>query len=297
MKRRHFLGYSLSLIAGCTAATSNSPETFSGLEAGSSAEMLRFTVTDVQDIEELKRDYEGLRTVLEEILAKTIEFVTVESYIAGAAALQSDQVDLVLTGPSEYVVIRARTNAVPVISITRPNYRSIICVSANSAIKSVAQLKGKKIAMWQVGSTSGHLGATSLLMDAGLDPKSDLKILMLGSQGLPALQNGEVDAWGGSSARYAEFLEEQDLSESALPPIVKGPLLPKDIFVANSKLATNFVEEIRLGIVKNHDKVIQSLSAVDRGKYKDSKLVLANDSDYEMIRDVYKAIGQGSFVH
>jgi phosphonate transport system substrate-binding protein len=120
---------------------------------------------------------------------------------------------------------------------------------------------------------------------------------MLGTQGLPALQNGEVDAWGGSSARYAEFLEEQDLSESALPPIVKGPLLPKDIFVANSKLATNFVEEIRLGIVKNHDKVIQSLSSVDRGKYKDSKLVLANDSDYEMIRDVYKAIGQGSFVH
>ncbi|MFE1744337.1 phosphate/phosphite/phosphonate ABC transporter substrate-binding protein [Coleofasciculus sp. H7-2] len=295
MKRRHFLWYSLILITSCTVA-SNPNDRDSPSSAQNSPEKLRFTVTDIQSLEQLQRDYGELRMALEEVLEKKIEFVPVESYTAAAAALQSDQLDFVLTGPSEYVVMRARTNAVPVIGITRPNYHAVICVSANSKIKSVAQLKGKKIAMWQVGSTSGYLGPTKFLIDAGLDPKSDIKILMLGSKGLPALKKGEVDAWGGSAVKYEKFLRDEGLSESELPLIVKGPLLPNDLFVASSKLDPDFVKEMSERAIKNQNKLIQSLLSVEEGKYKGSQLVAANDADYNMIREVYKAIGQGSFV-
>lgn len=296
MKRRLFFWYSLLLIGSCTAQTNHSKDTASNWASESSREQLRFTVTDVQEFETLQQDYGALQTVLQEIIEKPIELVAFESYTAAAAALQLGQVELVLTGPAEYVVIRARTNAVPLIGITRPNYRSIICVSTNSKIKSLIQLKEKKIAMWKVGSTSGHLGVTKLLIDAGLDPKSDLKILMLGSKGLPALQDGEVDAWGGSSARYAEFLQKKGLSERVLPPIAKGPLLPNDLFVASSKLDASWTKEITERMVKNQEKLIQSLVSVEKGKYEDSKLVPANDSDYNTIREVYKTIGQGSFM-
>ncbi|MEP0784281.1 PhnD/SsuA/transferrin family substrate-binding protein [Trichocoleus sp. DQ-A1] len=295
MRRRHFFWYSLILITSCTAA-SNPNDRDSPSNARNFPEKLRFTVTDIPSLEELQRNYGGLRTALEEVLETKLEFVPVETYIAAAAALQSDQLDLVLTGPSEYVIMRARTNAVPVIGITRPNYHAAICVSANSKIESVAQLKGKKIAMWQLGSTSGYLGPTKFLIDAGLDPKSDLKILMLGSQGLPALKKGEVDAWGGSTVKYEKFLQDEGLSESELPLIVKGPLLPKDLFVASSKLDPEFVKEMRDRAIKNQDKLIQSLLSVEEGKYKGSQIVPANDADYNMIREVYKAIGQGSFV-
>ncbi|HEY9814036.1 MAG TPA: PhnD/SsuA/transferrin family substrate-binding protein [Candidatus Sericytochromatia bacterium] len=296
MQRRNFLGYFLLLIAGCTAATSNPKLQSSNSQAGSFPEKLRFTVTDVQDIEELKRDYGALRAELEKVLEKKIEFAPVGSYTAAAAALQSDQLDFVLTGPSEYVVMRARTNAVPVIGITRPNYYPVICVSGNSKIQSVAQLKGKKIAMWKVGSTSGHLGPTKLVIDAKLNPKSDLEILMLGSKGLLALRRCEVDAWGGSAVKYRKFLQDQGLSERALPLIQQGALFPNDLFVASSKLDAGFVKEISDRLVKNQDSLMQSLSSVEEGKYKGSKLVTANDSDYNMVRAVYKAIGQGTFV-
>lgn len=296
MKRRNFLGYSLLLITGCTAATNNSKSTSSSADVGSSPEKLRFTVTDIQSLKQLQRDYGALRTVLEEVLEKKIEFVSFESYIAAAAALQSDQVDFVLTGPSEYVVMRARTNAVPVIGITRPNYRTVICVSDNSKIQSIAQLKGKKIAMWEVGSTSGHLGPTKLLIDAGLNPKSDLKILMLGSEGLSALKKGEVDAWGGSAVKYEKFLQDEGLPKSALPLITQGPDLPNDLFVASSKLDSSFVKQIGERIIENQDKILQSLLSVEEGKFKGAKLAPANDDDYNLVRDVYKVIGQGSFV-
>ena len=288
MRRRNLLIYSLLFIAGCTSVTNN--------PSGSQPKKLRFTVTDALGIEELKRDYGALQAALKEILQTEIELVPVESYTAAAAALQLNQLDFVLTGPSEYVVMRARTNAVPVIGITRPNYRTVICVSGNSKIKSVAELKGKKIAMWKIGSTSGYLGPTKLLIDAGLNPQSDLKIVMLGSQGLPGLQKGEVDAWGGSAVKYEQFLQEQGLSASSLPIIATGPLLPKDLFVASSQLNPEVVKQISSLLIKDREKIVQSLSAVEEGKYKTSTLVPVNDSEYDMIRDVYKAIGQGSFV-
>jgi phosphonate transport system substrate-binding protein len=296
MKRRHFLWYSFFLTSSCTAISSNSKDSSSYLDTESSSRKLRFTVTDLQDFEELQREYGKLRIVLEDVLEKEIEFVLFESYVAAAVALQSDRVDFVLTGPSEYVVMRARTNAIPIIGITRPDYHTVICVSAHSKIKSVAQLKGKTIAMWNVGSTSGHLGTAKLLIEAGLDPKSDLKILMLGNVGLSALQKGEVDAWGGSSARYGQFLQEQDLPESNLPVITKGLLLPNDVFVLSSRFTLRFAQEVRSRMIKNQDKLLQSLSSLEEGKYKDSKLILANDSDYQMIREAYKAVGQGSFL-
>ncbi|MBD1907014.1 PhnD/SsuA/transferrin family substrate-binding protein [Funiculus sociatus GB2-A5] len=295
MKRRNFLSYFLLLIAGCASATSNSNSIYSNLDANV-PDTLRFTVTDTQGLQQLQRDYGGLRTALEEVLEKKIEFVPFESYIAAAAALQSDQVDFVFTGPSEYVVMSARTNAVPIIGITRSNYYPVICVSANNKIKSVAQLKGKKIAMWKVGSTSGHLGPTKLLIDGGLNPKSDLEILLLGSKGLPALQKGEVDAWGGSSVKYEKFLKDEGLSESALPVIVKGSFFPNDLFVVSSKLDSSFVKEMGDRMMKNQDKLLQSLSSVEEGKFKGSKLVSANDVDYNQFRQVYKIVGQGSFV-
>jgi phosphonate transport system substrate-binding protein len=290
MKRRNFFGFSLLFLANCTAATSK------GNNTKITSEKLRFSVTDTLTLEDLQRDYGALRTALEEILEKKVEFVPLGSYTAAAAALQLDQVDFVLTGPSEYVVMRARTNAVPVIALTRPNYYTVISVSANSGIKSVAELKGKKVAMWEVGSTSGHLGPTKMLMDAGLDPKSDVKILLLKGDGLPALRKGNVDAWGGSAVKYEKFLQDQGLSEKDLPLIAKGPLLPDDLFVANSKFDDNFIKDISSKLLANQDKLLTSLLSVEEGKYKGSRLISTVDSNYDMIREVYQAIGQGSFV-
>lgn len=297
MKRRHFFGYTLSLfVASCTAATSSSTQKSTHSDVGRFPEKLRFTVTEVQSLEELQRDYGAFQTALEKILEKKIEWVPVESYTAAAAALQSDQIDFVLTGPSEYVVIHARTNAFPIIGITRPNYRTVICVNVNNPIESVAQLKGKKIAMWKVGSTSGYLGPTKLLMDAGLKPKSEVQILLLGDRGLSALKKGEVDAWAGSAVKYEKFLQDEGLSNNALPLIAQGPLLPNDLFVVSSKLASSFVKELSDRMVKNQEQLLESLLIVEEGKYKGSTFVPVNDSDYDMVREVYKAIGQGNFI-
>lgn len=90
-----------------------------------------------------------------------------------------------------------------------------------------------------IGSTASHLGTTKLLIDAGLDPQTDIKFLILedstnGKKGLEALQKGDADAWGAAIYRYEKYLQERGLSEEELPAIATGELLPSDVFVASS---------------------------------------------------------------
>ncbi|MEG3896528.1 MULTISPECIES: phosphate/phosphite/phosphonate ABC transporter substrate-binding protein [unclassified Microcoleus] len=294
MNRRHFVGLSLLFVASCSTTVNQSNRSSSTLTV-SEPETLEFSVTDVKGAEDLQQNYQAFRTVLGEVLEKKIEFFPVDNYITAAVALQSGQLKLALTGPSEYVIMRARTNAVPIIAITRPDYHSIIAVRANSEIKSAAQLKGKTIAMWEIGSTSGHLGPTKILLEAGLNPQTDIKISMLGKKGLQALKKGEVDALALGTTRYKDLLNSDNLSDSEFRIIATGQPLPSDLFVASSNLPNTLVEKMRDRLVKNQDKLIEALLVSKaNAKYKGAKLVPANDSDYNMIREVYKALGQGN---
>lgn len=297
MKRRNFCLYlALFIVSGCTTATTQSSNPFQSPSPFSKLEKLRFAVSDVKGLEDLKKDYEPLRLLLTKILETKVEFVPVDSYIAVVSALQQDQVDLVFTGPSEYVVMRARTNAVPIAAIERQNYYSILATRSNSGIKSVQDLKGKTIALWELGSTSGYLGPIKLLIDAGLDPKVDVTIKLLGKKGLPALKNGDVDAWGGGFVRHEKFLKDEKMTATDLPILAKGVSLPSDPFVLNSKLEAGLVANIQQRIFQNQAEILAVIASVDGAKFTGGKMIEIQDTDFDVIRQVYKVMGQGAFL-
>lgn len=295
MKRRTLLWYSLLFTFGCSTGFNNTNN--SDVLLKNSPKILRFAVTDISGLKTLQQDFGSFRTTLEEILDIKIEFFPVENRTAAAPALLSGLVDIVLAGPSEYLILNSRAKAIPIIAIGRSNYHSIFVVRADSKIKSLSQLKGKTIAMRKVGSTSGHLAPTKLLIDTGLDPKTDVKIVMLDDKGVQALKKGEVDAWSTASDRYKTILETEGLSEKDFSVILTGPSLPNDVFVVSKQLAANFIADIQKRMLENQDKLIQSILTTKANQhYKGAKLTLANDSDYNMIREVYQKIGQETFL-
>lgn len=287
MKRRAFLRYSLMFVGSCFAACSQSNS------SNQSIPKLTLAITDVREEEDLKALYEAFRSVLSETLKTEIEFFPVESYTNPAIALKSGDLDLAFTGPSEYVIISSRTNAIPILSMTRPEYRSVLVVPAGSPIKRTADLKDKTIAMKSVGSTSGHLGPTKLLLDGGLDPKTDVNIVFLGEEGaIEALRNGEVDAWGGSGIVYDQELQDET---DAFSMLVEGPPLPNDVFVASSGVELAVIEQIKERMLANKTELVAAISRYET-RYTGSELVIAKDEDYDPIREVYTAIGQGDFI-
>ncbi len=68
-----------------------------------------------------------------------------------------------------------------------------LVVPANSPIKSISQLKGKKIAVAQGSSADYHL--LTVLEKAGLKPSDVTLDYLQPADGLAALQAGQVDAW------------------------------------------------------------------------------------------------------
>jgi phosphonate transport system substrate-binding protein len=95
---------------------------------------------------------------MEEIAALEVEFFPVGNRTAAATALEFEQVDVVMTGPSEYVAIQSRIEAVkPIVSFARPAYASIFIVPEEAGIETLVDLEGKRISMKGVGSTTGHI--------------------------------------------------------------------------------------------------------------------------------------------
>lgn len=297
MKRRNLLFYSFMFTAGCVI--NKQADRKSRLSSTSALpNPLNFAVTDAVGIGELQEYYNPFRLALSEVLGTKIEFFPVDNYFTAAVGLRSHQVDLALAGPSEYVVIKARTNATPIIGIKRVDYYTIMVVYRDSGIKSLTDLKGKTIDFLNNGSTSTHLGGIELLMDAGLNPRSDFKSIMSNNNSLTPLITNRADACSRSPHRYQDALQQDGLSPENYPIIAKGKPLPNDVFMVGSHIASNVADKIRNLMLENQTKLLQALGSVEylATKYKGATLATANDQDYDMIRAVYKAMGQGEFL-
>jgi hypothetical protein len=75
-------------------------------------------------------------------------------------------------------------------------------------------------------------------------------------------------------------------------------LFPGDIFVVSSQFEPEIVEEMRSRMLANTDQLLQAMQESEAlaDKFKDASFTAANDADYDMIREVYKAIGQEEYL-
>lgn len=265
------------------------------------AQTVSFAVTDVEGLEQLQRDWTPLRDKLQALTGYEIEFFAVSSRTAAVEALAAERLDFVLTGPAEYVVMNKLTGAYPIVGFGRPDYFSGVIVLANSGITSVQDLKGKRIAFGDVGSTSSHLAPSQLLADYGLDPRSDMEAIHTSEPiQWEALKRGDVDAVGMNYMSDYIALRDQD---SDLPPgafrvVARGPDLPNDVLMAGPHVDEEIVEMMRAAFIENSRALVEAVVAPggDNAKYEGMAFVPeVKDSDYDYVRRAYSAIGHPQF--
>jgi phosphonate transport system substrate-binding protein len=258
---------------------------------------LRFAVTDVVGLETLQREWGPFQKALESHSGLKVAFFAVNNRTAAAEALRAKRLDLVFTGPAEYVVLRARTDAVPVIALQRVDYYPNVVVRSDSGITDVSNLKGKRVAFGSIGSTSRHLGPMQLLADLGLDPRKDIQPTHVNSNiGFEALKRGDVAAMG---MNYTDFqkLRERD-PKTPYFVLARGRDLPLDLILAGSHVDKGVVEKVRKAIAENSDEMAKAILAGEGENTKFKGMVWVptiRDEDYNYVRKMYKTIGQTQF--
>jgi phosphonate transport system substrate-binding protein len=264
------------------------------------AETVRFAVTDLVGLEELQREFGAFRDKLSEVTGYEIEFTPVTNRTAAVEALRFKQVDFVLTGPAEYVVMQKRADAQLVVGFSRPDYFAVVVTMADSGITSVKDLVGKRVAMGSVGSTSRHLGPIQVLADAGVTPMDDMTIINTTVPVLwESLKRGDVAAVGMNNTNFMQ-LRRQEMENGGLQPgafrvIARGPDLPNDLLMAGSHVRDETVDRLRNAFVDHSDALIDAIvrgGGTDVEKYTGMRFISnIKDSDYNYVRAMYATIG------
>ncbi len=264
-----------------------------------SAETVKLAVTDVEGLEKLQLEWGPFKEELEKASGLTIEFFPVNNRTAAAEALRFEKVDMVLTGPAEYVVMNKRTNAKPIVGFSRPDYLCAIVVMADSGITQVSQLKGKKVVFKSVGSTSGHLCPAQLFMDYGIDPTKDIDVQFVARNIMhESIKNGSADALGDNYGSWVNAARDKDtLPAGAFRVLARSGDLPNDVLLSGSHVDPAVVEKIRGAFDKANDALIAAiLTNEENMKYSGMKfLTKIEDKDYNGVRSMYATIGYPQF--
>ncbi len=266
------------------------------LPAAATAEPYRLAVTDIEGLEALATEFGPFEAALEAATGLEFELFPVASRTAAVEAMNAEQVDFVLTGPAEYVVIKELADPEIVVAWQRPDYFAQIVVLADGPIKSVADLEGKTVTFGSVGSTSQHLGPAQALADLGLAYGRDYEAAIIQRNvAVEALIRGDVAAVGMNFGHLQRIREA--FPDVAFTVVARGRDLPNDILVARNGIEGAALAAVREAFAEDGAELMQAvLEGEDNQKYRGGFFLKAvDDSDYDYVRSMYRTIGVDSF--
>jgi phosphonate transport system substrate-binding protein len=256
-------------------------------------------VTDVEGMERLQAEWGPFKAALEAASGETFNFFPVSSRTAAAEALRGETVDFVVTGPAEYIVINTLTKATPLVGFGRPDYRCAVIVRADAGLDSIDDLKGKKVAFGDIGSTSNMLCPMQLLADYGVNPVTDIeKIHTARNIAHEALKAGDVAAIGINEGSWIASARDKDTSVpyGFFKVLARSGDLPNDMLLAGAHVPADVQAKVRDAIIANKAEIIAGITAhEENGKYLGMDLVTIEDASYDIVRSMYTTAGYPQF--
>lgn len=218
------------------------------------------------------------------------------SYAAVTEGMTSGNVDIGWVGPLDYVIAHQKNGAEAVTKSVRnglPSYKAFIIVNANSNINSVKDLKGKKFAFGDPLSASSSLYPKAAMKAAGLDPDKDVTGVNISNQTQIAVSvcKGDVDAGAiyddarknaGADTSCPGIMTKTKVIYTTDPPVPGDPQMIRHTLNPDQKKKLKDAM-IAMGSDPTIQPALKALYTID-------SLVPAQDSDYDDLRKVVKAV-------
>ena len=200
----------------------------------------------------------------------------------------TDKVDIAYMGPVSYVKLVNLYGLKPILAKLEVKgqsyFQGVFIVRKESNIKSLAELKDKRIALGNTNSTMSFIVPHYQLHQAGILKEKTISNQLLATHENIALAvlSGDFDVGAVKPAVYKNY------QPYGLRLLEKTPKISEHLFVTSSKLPQKQIQMLR-EIMIDMKSSTDGLAALQGIKKDISALVPATDSDYTNLKEIISA--------
>ncbi|MGG6269347.1 phosphate/phosphite/phosphonate ABC transporter substrate-binding protein [Leptolyngbya sp. AN03gr2] len=249
---------------------------------------LRFSVQPTQNRAEQERMVAPLEDHLEKVLGQPIEFLIAKDYKEGVDMLVDGRANAAYIGTTSYFEALERGAKVkPLVApierhTTRPWYRACIVVPANSPIKTLTDLKGKRVAFVSRSSTSGYLMPLAALRKLGIEPEQDFAATLFGGthEQTQTLLSTQADAIATNLASYTHWKKQNKSAARNSRVIWQSEPFPHSPVLVSETLPPELIDQLKAAFLTTPEG-IQDIMGAETSGY-----TLVEPEDYEAVQNL-----------
>ena len=215
--------------------------------------------TDGGTEEGTKADFEPIFNAVSRTTGLKFEIRVGQSYAAVVEGMVNKLVDVAFVGPTLYLQAAEKGAAEP-LAVAVLNGESVyyagFFASPDFEMHSLDALRGRSMAFGDVNSSSSFTIQVGMLLQAGIDPASDLsKVYLTGghANSLNALSQGLVDVSAASFNSYQKAVDNGAVDPVKVVPVARSVPIPYPPFIMLPSLPEDIKTRLRLGFDTVHD--------------------------------------------
>jgi len=276
----------LMTAAGCED-NSRPPAVGGGAPAkpkGVDPETLRIALLPDESPSTIIKNNQGLKDYLEKTLGKKVELIVTTDYSSMIEAMRNSRLELAYFGPLSYVLCKSKCDVEPFAALMKggsTTYQSVVIGNVAAGVKSVEDIKGKRMAYGDPASTSSHLIPKSILAEKGLMAKDQYEEHFAGNHDAVAknVEAGNAQAGGLSKPIFESLLERKVIDASKVKVLAESKPYPQYPWTMRNDLDETLKAKIKAAFLDLKDKdVLKPFKADGFGPI--------TDGDYKPVRDL-----------
>lgn len=169
--------------------------------------------------------YRGLADVIGNSIGKKVDVIFIREFAALEEGLKENRFDLAMARPSDYPARAMRDYGYRFVASAKPDGQCLIVVSKDSAYKTLADIKGKRIVLPNPAAYMTKL-CTSELRDQGIDLAKEEVIRVREQGAVPFYLSNRFGDVGGIASYSGAAKSLEKTGQRVLHSSVKQPYFP-----------------------------------------------------------------------
>ncbi|GAB4404320.1 MAG: hypothetical protein Kow00123_16080 [Anaerolineales bacterium] len=262
---------------------------------GTEAQPLTMVFVPSGDTQKILAGAEKLDKLIKDKTGLVTKSSVATSYAAVIEGMGAEKIDIGWLAPLSYVLAKDKYDVQLLLITMRygsATYKGQINVRADSGIKTLQDLKGKKFAFTDPVSTSGYLYPYALFKKNGIDPTKDFaETVFTGGHtaAVLAVYNGQVDASASYDDARGTLASTYPDIKDKVTVLAYTDEIPNDTVSVRKGLPADVVAKLKQGLL--------DIAQTDEGKavlqeiYEIGGLTEGTDAMFDPIRQTATALG------